>query len=80
MLAMLLLHNPQDIVEEVLFTPLTGVFFALYVFPIIVGFFRRRPDWARIVVNLLLGWTVVGWFLAFAWATGMDEESGMPRA
>jgi len=30
---------------------------------------RAHPDWIAIsLVNLFLGWTVVGWLVALAWA------------
>ena len=33
-----------------------------------------------IFVNLLLGWTVVGWFLAFVWACTGQTNADMARA
>jgi hypothetical protein len=46
-----------------------------YVFPALVGLLRRRSNLDRIVlVNFLLGWTVIGWLVALAWA--VEEEQG----
>ena len=46
-----------------------GVCAALYVLPMIIGCIRRVPDIGSvIVINILLGWTLVGWALALAMA------------
>jgi len=40
-----------------------------YGFPSLVAFARWRDDAPSIfVVNLLLGWTIIGWIVALAWA------------
>ena len=40
-----------------------------YVIPTIVALFRGKVGVGGvIVVNILLGWTVVGWFVSFIWA------------
>jgi hypothetical protein len=40
-----------------------------YWLPSIIGCLRRSPALFNIVVlNALLGWTVVGWAVAFTWA------------
>ena len=44
---------------------------ALYFLPSIVG--RKKKDFAAIfVVNLFLGWTLVGWVVALAWGIKHD--------
>lgn len=41
----------------------------LYICPSIVAFSRSHPNRVPIVVvNLLLGWTLIGWVAALAWA------------
>jgi hypothetical protein len=41
----------------------------LYLMPAIIADMRGRPDaFAVTLVNVLLGWTVVGWLGAFVWA------------
>jgi hypothetical protein len=41
----------------------------LYLAPAIIADARGRPDaFAVTLVNVLLGWTVVGWLGAFVWA------------
>jgi len=43
--------------------------FLAYLAPLWIALARAHPDTATIaVVNLLLGWTVVGWLFALAWA------------
>ena len=42
---------------------------ALYFIPTIIAFARRRPSRVAIsVVNVVLGWTVIGWIAAFVWS------------
>lgn len=43
----------------------------VYLFPVIVAAFRRAERWPTVVlVNVILGWTILGWavalFIAFA--------------
>lgn len=45
------------------------VLIALYFLPTIVALIRRHPNVGGIlVVNLFLGWTLVAWIAALAWA------------
>src|SRR6266700_2387215 len=42
---------------------------AFYVLPLLIGCFRRVPDVGSVaVINILLGWTLVGWAVALAMA------------
>lgn len=42
---------------------------AVYMLPAIIAIARRHQDAPVIfLVNLFLGWTVLGWAVAFAWA------------
>lgn len=45
---------------------------SLYLLPAIVAALRKHPSgWAIFILNLLLGWTVLGWIIALVWsATG----------
>lgn len=46
-----------------------AVGFALYVIPTIVAFRRGVPSpWSVAVINILLGWTLIGWAIALAMA------------
>ncbi len=45
----------------------------MYFLPTIIG--REKSDAGFIfLVNLLLGWTVVGWIVAFIWACAADTR------
>jgi hypothetical protein len=47
----------------------------LYVVPIIVALVRHRANIVQVViVNLLLGWTVIGWIIALVMAFGTAKE------
>jgi hypothetical protein len=42
---------------------------AFYFIPTIVGYINHQPNVQAIaVVNIFLGWTLVGWVVALAWA------------
>lgn len=48
---------------------LVSLLTALYLVPVMVGVARHAPDLGSIaVINILLGWTFVGWVLALALA------------
>jgi uncharacterized membrane protein YqaE (UPF0057 family) len=47
---------------------------AVYLLPLLVG--RRRRKAGTIAwVNVLLGWTVIGWVVAMVWAMGDDDRT-----
>lgn len=53
---------------EILLTLLVG--FIAYFLPSIVAEFRGHPQRHAIcVLNLFLGWTVLGWIIALIWAS-----------
>ena len=48
----------------------------IYFVPAIVAIYRiRRTRVAISVTNLLLGWTLIGWVVAFIWACTANVES-----
>lgn len=51
---------------------------AAYLFPALVAGFREHKNGNSIaVLNLLLGWTLLGWVVALVWAfSAQDEPSG----
>ena len=56
-----------------LFFPIFGFGFVFYFLPSIVAFARSKRDSASILVlNLLLGWTAIGWVIALIWAVKTD--------
>jgi hypothetical protein len=55
------------------FLPIFGFGFVLYFLPTIVAFGRGKRDAVSILVlNLLLGWTAIGWVIALVWALRQD--------
>ncbi|HXO00470.1 MAG TPA: superinfection immunity protein [Stellaceae bacterium] len=41
----------------------------IYMLPTLIAFGREHPRRTDIaVVNILLGWTLIGWFAVFLWA------------
>ena len=49
-----------------------------YFLPSIVGILRGKSNWLAIcVLNLLLGWTLVGWVIALVWALTKDLREEM---
>ena len=44
---------------------------ASYFFPTLIGR-KKKTLTAIIVLNLLTGWTVIGWIVALVWATTKD--------
>ena len=48
---------------------------ALYLMPIIIAFIRNHQQrWAISALNILLGWTLVGWIAALVWALIDDRQ------
>jgi hypothetical protein len=64
----LLLTNtaPMPLYEAL---PILGAFCAAYLLPSIIAAFRRHHNTAAILaLNVLLGWTVLGWVVSLVWA------------
>lgn len=56
------------------------VYFLIYFLPAIVARNRRhRQEMAIGILNLLLGWTVIGWVVALVWACTSDTRSETRR-
>jgi len=54
---------------------------ALYFLPTIVGISRKKKNLAPIVIiNLLLGWTIIGWIVALVWALAVEVVDTLPAA
>lgn len=50
------------------------VLIALYFLPFLAAAFRRHPSAIAILsVNLLLGWTLIGWVVALGWSLSAIE-------
>ena len=55
------------------FLPIFGFGFVLYFLPSIIAFARSKRDAVSILIlNLLLGWTAIGWVIALVWAVKQD--------
>lgn len=55
------------------FLPIFGFGFIFYFLPAIIAFGRSKRDAVSILVlNLLLGWTAIGWVIALVWALKND--------
>ncbi len=51
-----------------------GVAVCVYFFPTIIALHRDvRNKWSAVVVNVLLGWTLIGWVVAMAMAARTVE-------
>ena len=50
-------------------------FVVLYFAPAITAYQKKKENLnSIIVVNLFLGWTLLGWVLALAWALAKDKK------
>ena len=56
------------------YVPFGLVSLALYLLPTIIVLARRKKNvLGPILVNVLLGWTFVGWIVALIWALTVDD-------
>jgi len=56
-----------------LFGPFFGFGFLVYFAPTIVALARHKRNTLSIfLLNLFLGWTLVGWIIALVWASTVD--------
>lgn len=47
-----------------------------YLLPTTIAIIRRRTNTGAIfVLNLFLGWTLVGWVVALVWAVATDQQN-----
>ena len=54
-----------------------GIFFTAYLFPTLVALGRGKKNSVAIgVLNVLLGWTFLGWVAALVWAFTYETKSG----
>ena len=51
-----------------------GLFVVVYFLPSVIALGRRNPDINSVfLINLWLGWTIIGWITAIGWA--LDRRS-----
>jgi Superinfection immunity protein len=56
-----------------LFFPFVGIGFVLYFLPTIIALINSKRDTVAILLlNLFLGWSVIGWIIALVWAAKKD--------
>jgi hypothetical protein len=60
---------------------LNGTLFLLgYLIPTFIALTRQRDKRLKVfLVNLLTGWTLVGWMVAFVWAATLPWDLGRRR-
>lgn len=57
----------------IFFYPFFGLGFFMYFLPSIIALLRSKRDTLAIfLLNLFLGWSVVGWIVALVWAAKND--------
>jgi len=53
-------------------------FLFLYVLPTLVAFHRKVPNaWSVAVINIFLGWTLIGWVVALALAARDTKQKAV---
>jgi len=58
---------------SVFFFPFFGFGFLMYFLPTILAFARNKRDTTAILLlNMFLGWTMIGWVVALVWAVKTD--------
>jgi hypothetical protein len=61
------------ILSTFFFFPFFGMGFVMYFLPSIIALARSKRDTLAIfLLNLFLGWSVIGWFVALIWAAKND--------
>jgi hypothetical protein len=59
---------------------LSVVLVYLYFLPSIVAKRNRKANYRAIrTLNLLAGWTFIGWVVAMVWATAKDDKREIPQ-
>jgi hypothetical protein len=78
MLGLGMARNTTDLLAP-LHLLLFGIAVVVYLFPTALAFYRdcRATVWIA-VVNVFLGWTIVGWFVAIGWAASGKVETMPP--
>jgi hypothetical protein len=66
--------------ENTVFVILLLLCVIIYMLPTLIAYARDVPSRHTItVINIVFGWTLVGWLIAFLWAmlaeTGIDEPA-----
>jgi Superinfection immunity protein len=71
----------SSLISQIVPAGLTSALLVLYLSPLVVGWVRRTPQIGVIaVINILLGWTLIGWLAALAMAFRSMPPPGPPQA
>jgi hypothetical protein len=58
------------------FFPFFGIGFVMYFLPTIIALIKSKRDAVAILLlNLFLGWSVIGWIIALVWAVKNDAPA-----
>jgi Superinfection immunity protein len=58
------------------FFPFFGFGFVMYFLPSLIALIRSKRDILAIfLLNLFLGWSVIGWIIALVWAVKQDVHA-----
>jgi Superinfection immunity protein len=58
------------------FFPFFGIGFVMYFLPTIIALIKSKRDAVAILLlNLFLGWSVIGWIIALVWALKNDAPA-----
>jgi len=67
------------LVSSIVIAGLMCVSLVVYLAPLVIGWTRRVPDLGAVaVINILLGWTLIGWVAALAMAFRSVPPPGPP--
>ena len=59
-----------------IFFPFFGIGFVMYFLPTIIALVKSKRDAVAILLlNLFLGWSVIGWIIALVWASRNDAPA-----
>lgn len=62
-------------IDYLLLAILLLLLFTLYILPTIIADYRKHPNLTSLfVLNLFLGWTILGWVGALIWAYSKKQE------
>lgn len=79
-LIMRFLPDAAEIISGGLFALIVGfMIIPIYFIPMIVSIKRSHPQAGTIsIINLFLGWTLLGWVISLAWAASSIEKKEGP--
>jgi hypothetical protein len=67
--AVSLIIPAQELILYAYLALVVGAFLTLYELPAIVAYRKKHPRFLAILcLNILLGWTIIGWIVALVWA------------